>query len=241
VQPLTSDKSIALLPRWSPRGDKICFNSYKDGGGPHLYLKDLSSGHVKRVSSRKGLNIGASWAPDGSYLALTLSEGDNVDIYSIDIEGKILNRLTSEWGINVSPGYSPDGTKMTFVSNRTGSPQIYVKDLVQGKEERLTVFEGGKYNTSPQWSSKNKITFTGLYEGRYEIFAIDPDGNNLRRLTTGQGNNEDPSWSPDGNYIVFSSNRDGASALYLMNANGQNQRRITTMKGQQTSPTWSPF
>jgi len=241
VVQITSDKSISLLPRWSPRGDKLCFNSYKEGGGPLLYVKDLSSGYVKRLSGRKGLNIGASWAPDGTYLALTLSEGDNVDVYSIDLDGKILSRLTSQWGINVSPSFSPDGTKMAFVSNRTGAPQIYVKDLVQGKEERLTLFEGGKYNTSPVWSSKNKIAFTGMYEGRFDIFTIEPDGNNLRRLTAGQGNNEDACWSPDGNYIMFSSNRDGASSLYLMNANGQNQRRITTVKGQQTSPTWSPF
>jgi TolB protein len=235
---ITSDRSIALFPRWSPQGDMICFNSYKDGR-PMLYVKELFSGKVRRLSGRQGLNVGGGWAPDGKSLALTLSEDDNLDIFTIDLEGKIINRLTDHWGINVTPSFSPEGSRFAFVSNRSGTPQIYVKDLAQGREERIT-FEGN-YNTSPSWSCLNRIAFCGNYEGRYHIFTADPDGRNLRRLTDGQANNEDPCWSPDGRYIVFSSTRDGGYHLYIMNANGQNQRRVTFMNGQQTSPSWSPF
>jgi TolB protein len=235
---ITSDRSIALFPRWSPQGDMICFNSYKEGS-PLLYVKELFSGRVRRLSGRKGLNMGGAWAPDGKSLALILTEGDNLDIFTIDLGGKIINRLTDHWGINVSPTFSADGSRFAFVSNRSGTPQIYVKDLGQGREERIT-FEGN-YNTSPSWSCLNRIVFCGNYEGRYHIFTVDPDGRNLRRLTEGQANNEDPCWSSDGRYIVFSSTRDGGYHLYIMNANGQNQRRVTFMKGQQTSPSWSPF
>lgn len=239
IKQITFDKSIALLPRWSPLGDKIIYNSYKDGGGPMLYLKDLTSGSERRISSREGLNIGAAWVHNGKEVALTLSHGDNSDIYTIDLKGKIIARLTSHWGIDVSPTFSPDGKRIAFVSNRSGSPQIYVKDLKEGKEERLT-FEG-KYNTSPSWSKLNRIAFSGMNNGRFDIFTINPDGSDLRRLTENQGNNEDPCWSPDGRYIVFSSNRDGRYHLYLMNANGQNQRKLTSKRGEQTSPSWSPF
>ncbi|MBU2498601.1 MAG: Tol-Pal system beta propeller repeat protein TolB [Proteobacteria bacterium] len=238
VQQITSDKSIALLPRWSPTGDKLFYNSYKEGEGPMLYLRDMVSGKTARVSARKGLNIGAAWAPDGKSAALTLSHGDNPDIYTIDLSGKILNRLTDHWGINVSPSFSPDGGKIAFVSNRSGSPQIYVRYLKEGKEERLTF--DGKYNTSPAWSRLNRIAFSGMEEGCFDIYTMDPGGGNLRKLTENQGNNEDPCWSADGRYIVFSSNREGAYHLYLMNANGQNQKRITFLKGEETSPSWSP-
>jgi TolB protein len=172
-------------------------------------------------------------------MALTLSEGDNQDICTIDLNGKVINRVTSHSGINVSPAFSPDGSKIAFVSNRSGSPQIYVRDPSQGTDERISF--NGNYNTSPSWSRLNRIAFCGMYEGNFEIFTIDPDGRNLRRLTENQGNNEDPCWSPDGRYIVFSSSREGGFHLYLMNANGQNQRRVTFLKGQETSPSWSPF
>lgn len=238
VEQVTFDKSIALLPRWSPLGDMIIFNSYKDGG-PMLYMTNPTTGMVKRISARKGLNIGASWTPDGEKLALTLSHKGNPDIYAIDLTGEIIDRLTSHWAIDVSPTFSPDGNKIAFVSSRSGSPQIYVRTLKQGKEERLT-FEGN-YNTSPSWSSLDRIVFSGMNNGRFDIYAMDSDGRNLRRLTENQGNNEDPCWSPDGRYVVFSSNREGPYHLYIMNANGQNQRRISFSKGEQTSPSWSPY
>jgi len=238
VKQVTFDKSIALLPRWSPLGDMIIFNSYKDGG-PMLYMTNPTTGMVKRISARKGLNIGASWTPDGEKLALTLSHKGNPDIYAIDLTGEIIDRLTSHWAIDVSPTFSPDGDKIAFVSSRSGSPQIYVRTLKQGKEERLT-FEGN-YNTSPSWSSLDRIVFSGMNNGRFDIYAMDSDGRNLRRLTENQGNNEDPCWSPDGRYVVFSSNREGRYHLYIMNASGHNQRRITFLKGEQTSPSWSPF
>jgi TolB protein len=98
-----------------------------------------------------------------------------------------------------------------------------------------------KYNTSPVWSIKDRIVFSGSNNGHFDVYAINPDGTGLRQLTDGQRNNEDPCWSPDGRYIVFSSDRDGGYHLYIMNEYGQNQRRITLEKGDQTTPTWSPY
>jgi TolB protein len=236
VRQVTNDRSIALSPEWSPDGESIIFNSYKDGTGPILYTKDIQSGGTKRLSGRKGLNIGACWAPDQSEMALTLSLKGNPDIFTIDLNGKIKKRLTDHWGIDVSPSFSPDGKKMAFVSNRSGSPQIYVRDLLRGSEERLT-FEGN-YNTSPSWSKLGRIAFVSMDRGRFDIYTIRSDGGQLRRLTEDQGDNEDPCWSPDGRYIMFSSNRTGRYHLYMMSRNGQNQRKITSLKGDQTAPSW---
>lgn len=236
VRQITHDRSIDLLPRWSPDGNGLLFNSYREGG-PMLYFKNLRNGRVRRISGRKGLNIGAAWMPDGKRLVLTLSSKGNPDIYMINLQGKILKRLTHHWGIDVSPSVSPDGKKVAFVSNRSGSPQIYILDLAKGTKERLTF--DGKYNASPTWSSLNRIAFTSLNHGYYNIVTMDPSGGQARQLTEDQGNNEDPCWSPDGHYLVFSSNRTGRYHLYIMTANGQNQRRITFLKGDQTAPSWS--
>jgi TolB protein len=238
VKQITHDRSIALLPRWSPQGDKLFYNSYKGGEGPALYMWDRVTGKTTKVSSRDGLNIGAAWAPDGQSAALCLSMEGEPDIYRIDLTGRILQRITRGWDICVSPTFSPDGSRIAFVSNRAGGPQIYVRDLKEGREERLT-FEG-RYNTSPNWSSLNRIAFTGTEDGLFNIFTIDPSGRDLRNLTAGRGNNEDASWSANGRYLAFSSNRTGKYHIYIMTANGQNQRRITFLEGEQTSPSWSP-
>jgi TolB protein len=238
VQQLTFDESIALFPRWSPSGDKIAFYSYKERT-PKLYLTNYTSGKVRTILNRKGLYSGASWAPDGKKLAFTLSQEGNPDIFTVDIDGETVTRVTKGWGINTSATFSPDGKKIVFVSDRSGSPQIYVRTLESGREERIT-FQG-TYNQSPSWSSLDRIAFSSYEEGRHNIYTMDSDGRNLRKLTEDQNDNEDPCWSPDGRYIVFSSNRAGGYHLYIMNANGQNQRRITFMKGEQTLPSWAAY
>jgi TolB protein len=157
----------------------------------------------------------------------------------MDLTRETVERITSREGINTSATFSPDGKKIVFVSNRSGSPQIYVRTLKSDREERLT-FQGN-YNQSPSWSSLDRIAFSSYEEGRYNIYTMDSNGRNLRKLTEDQGDSEDPCWSPDGRYIVFSSNRRGEYHLYIMNENGQNQRRITFLKGAQTSPSWVAY
>lgn len=234
VEQVTFDESIALFPRWSPSGDKITFYSLRNGDWM-LFLTNHTSKKVRTLLDRKGLYSGASWAPDGKRLAFTLSQ-DKPDIFILDLTRETVERVTSHGGINTSATFSPDGKKIAFVSNRSGSPQIYVRTLESGREERLT-FQGN-YNQSPSWSSLDRIAFSSYEKGRYNIYTMDSNGRNLKKLTEDQGDSEDPCWSPDGRYIVFSSNRRGEYHLYIMNENGQNQRQITFLKGAQTSPSW---
>ena len=238
VEQVTFDESIALFPRWSPLGDKIVFYSFRNGD-PMLYVTNHTSKKVQTLLDREGLYSGASWAPDGRRLAFTMSQEGKSDIYIMDLTRETVERITTRGSINISATFSPDGKKIAFVSNRSGSPQIYVRNLESGREDRLTL--KGNYNQSPSWSSLDRIAFSSYEEGRYNIYTMDPNGRNLKKLTEDQGDSEDPCWSPDGRYIVFSSNRRGEYHLYIMNEDGQNQRRLTFLKGAQTSPSWVAY
>ena len=237
LRQITSYKSISLFPRLSPDGKKLIFTSYRNSG-PVLYLENLDSGETKVISARPGLNTGAEWSPDGKSVAVTLSLKGNPDIYILDTDGKIIKRITHYWGIDTDPSFSPDGQKIAFVSNRCGSPQIYVHNIKTGREERIT-FEG-RYNSAPCWSSSNRIAYSCMMDGNFDICTINPDGTDMKRLTQDPGSDEAPYWSPDGRYIIFSSNRTGHYQLYIMTANGTNQTKITSLKGDQTSPSWAP-
>ena len=59
------------------------------------------------------------------------------------------------------------------------------------------------------------------------------------QLTRDSGDNEDPSWSPDGNLIAFSSTREGVSRIYVMTSAGGEQRPLLKLEGAQTDPDWS--
>jgi TolB protein len=71
----------------------------------------------------------------------------------------------------------------------------------------------------------------------FDIVTIGVDGENALVLTSG-GNNQNPSWSPDGYHIVFSSNRDGSYKLYTMSWIGTDISLIS-QSGEDFSPVWS--
>ncbi len=235
----TSSGAIVVTPKISPDGRWLAYTSYKSGR-PCIYIENIISHTTKLLCSYKGLNIAPSWSPDGRKLVVTLSKGGNSDLYLVNLHGKIIKRLTYGPGINVSGTWSPDGTKIAFVSNREGSPQIYIMDLKTGFIRRLTYI--GNYNTDPSWSPMgDEIAYTGLIDSRFEIFTIPVTGGNPHQLTE-TGDNQSPSWSPDGRQIVFSSRRGGAkSALYVMYSNGSHVRLLLRVKGASvTSPDWGP-
>ena len=76
--------------------------------------------------------------------------------------------------------------------------------------------------------------------GGLNIFTIGVDGEELMQLTHNSGDNESPSWSPDGSLIVFRSTREGRSRIYVMTAYGTDQRRLLILPGEQKDPEWSP-
>ena len=75
--------------------------------------------------------------------------------------------------------------------------------------------------------------------GGFDIFTVHVDGTDEHQVTASTGNNEDPSWSPDGRYLVFSSTRRGVPGLYVADATGASQVPLTDRAGGDTSPAWS--
>ena len=85
-----------------------------------------------------------------------------------------------------------------------------------------------------------RITFMSRREGKPEIYVMDINGKNLRRLTDNRDNDWWPSWSPDGRHIVFVSERDGNREIYVMDADGGNPQNLTNDPNEDWYPSWSP-
>lgn len=83
-------------------------------------------------------------------------------------------------------------------------------------------------NMFPQWSHDGRrITFTSDRGGNSDIYVMDADGGNVRRLTDTRATERAAVWSPEGKRIVFSSDGDGPSEIYVMRADGSNPLRLT--------------
>lgn len=245
VKQVTSHRSIAIAPAWSPDGNKLAYSLYSrhrdNNKNIDLYELDFKTNKFRLLSNKKGINSGAAYSPDGKTIALTTSFLGNPEIFLLntaDPARSNLARLTSSMGFDVDPSWSPDGKKLAFVSSRSGMPMIFSMGIDGSSVNRLTF--AGRYNATPSWSATgNKIAFAGWLDGRFDIFTMNPDGTKIERLTKNQGNNEDPNMSPDGNFIVFASNRVGQSNIYVMNIDGSFTRRLTFGLGNCASPKWS--
>lgn len=89
-------------------------------------------------------------------------------------------------------------------------------------------------------SAQEKIAFQSQRDGNPEVYVMNPDGTNQRRLTFNSLSDGEPAFSPSGEKIAFSSDRDGNSEIYIMSADGSLQTNLTNNPAFDGHPTFSP-
>jgi TolB protein len=228
--------SLVLTPHWASDGSKLIYSSER-GRQWGLYLLDFLKMTEKKVFVSKGTNMAGDFFPQGDKVVFSSSKEGTPDLFILSLIDYKIKKLTATHGIEVSPAVSPDGKYIAFVSDRGGSPQIYLMNSDGGDIRRVT-FEGS-YNTSPSWAPKGDRIVFSCRRGKNQICVVKPDGAELMQLTE-QGNNEDPSFSPDSRYITFTSDRDRTKGIYIMRANGEAQKRISPKGLRSAGPRWSP-
>jgi len=234
---VTSNNSINLSPVWSPDTRSLAFTSYMRGY-PYLYrMFPFENRPVQVLAGFLGINTSPAFSPDGQSVALTLSRDGNPEVYVLNLVTGAFRRLTTYSGIDTEPSWSPTGREIAFVSERAGGAQIFVMDAEGANVRRVT--QSG-FNTQPRWSPKGDTIAYTSRQGNFDLWAISPDGSNLRRLTAGPGNNEGSSWAPNGRHIVFQSSRPGRYQLFTMLADGSEQQPLPRGPGESTSASWSP-
>jgi TolB protein len=233
---LTAERSIALSPNWRPDRRGILFTSYRLHQ-PRLFELDLARRAVAPFSGDGRVYLGGAWSPDGTQVLASREEGGNTDVELLDRWGAVVRRLTDHWGIDVSPAWAPDGRRFAFCSGRSGAPQIYVMNLDGSGVRRVSQI--GTHNTAPAWApTGDRIAYTTRSGNGFQIVVANADGSGARTIT-GAGSNEDPSWAPDGRYLVFSSSRTGRRTLWIGDRDGRAQKQLTTGNGDDTQPAWS--
>lgn len=242
---LTKNKSLVMAPAWSPDGQTLLMTTYHMGDYPALFQMNANGTGFRKIATAGSLSVASSWHPKLPLIAATLNAEANPEIYTIDLKTNTRRKLTDSPGVDISPSWSPDGQQIAFCSDRSAKPQIYIMDADGGNERRLST-EGG-YNCSPDWCPVSDwIAYCSL-RGKFDICALKADGSAQSCLTEGYGNNEDPSWSPDGRHVIFTSTRSGRRTLYCVTVasmpDGLRAVKIRTLPcgtGEITTPAWSP-
>ncbi len=248
VKQITFNNAVNLSPTWSKDGSKITYTSFKSGK-PEIYNYNLITKQETKIVSNMLNSSGASWSPDGNTLAFSAASKDEKStfIYSIDKFGKNKKILVDSSSIEVEPAFSPNGKLLAYTSTKFGKPMIFVKDLANENSTRITY--AGWYNASANWTPDSKTIAFASYDrdiDRWDLFRINGNGSNIERLTLNQGDNEKPSWSPDGRFILFQSDRtskgtrNGPKKLYVMTKDGSYQKPLDIPLAEVKQPLWGP-
>ena len=189
---------MTFAPRFSPDGSKIIMSLAKDGNSD-IYVMDLKSRVVTRLTTNSAIDTSPSYSPNGKKITFNSDRGGSQQIYVMDNDGRNQKRISNKGGNYATPVWSPRGDLIAFTKNFKGSYAIGVM-RTNGEGERLLTENW--YQEAPSWSPNGRVlTFyreTPANEAGQghssTLWSIDLTGFNERKIDTPQ-DGSDPSWS----------------------------------------------
>jgi TolB protein len=208
---LTNGPWQDIDPSISPDGNQVAFASNRNGYWD-IYLLEISTGLISRVTDSLEYDASPSWSPDGSWLVYETYLDDNLELmlHSLHEVADPL-RLTNNPAADFHPAWSSQGRQVAFVSNRSGESEIWVADLDKLEPDRFLNISrnpGGK-DDRPAWSPDGSLlAWAGEHEGYFNIFIQSANRDvidDLAAITPAReylGTGNWPVWSSDGTTIL---------------------------------------
>jgi LysM repeat protein/Tol biopolymer transport system component len=237
-------------PSWSPDGLLLSFygqegidqQAQSPGGGNPKFpgisngiLAAPVAGFVNEYAipqlfqiKREGSARATAWSPDGSVIAWDAKPGRDFRIYFGAAQGIAINQSVADVQVPVEipgeqPDWSPDAAWLVYRSGRDNKQGIWISNRYGANSVAIT---NDGTDAFPRWSPDGRqIAFQHDSGGNVDVYVMNPDGSNIRRLTDAPGPDALPAWTPDGR-IVFRSARTGGWGIYVMRADGKDQQQI---------------
>jgi Tol biopolymer transport system component len=190
---------------------------------------------VLRDLGPAGTRASANWSSDRPDVA-AVREAGTVDAVS---PGHAVVTATAPWGKKASGDVFVVGN-LLLSSNRSGSYGVY-QMRAPGPVTLLPVLVDSASNIQATLApDRTRIAFSSNRNGSFDLYLMDPDGQNLRRVTSAAGNEGEPAWTPDGARLIYTSSVGTTTQIAIVSADGSENRQLTTASGGNHSPSISP-
>ena len=239
---ITVNRSLNINPVWSSDGKAIAYTSYRRANFPDIYVQRIFEG-TPPESPAHGTdrihNFLPAWSPDGTRIAFMTNRDGNQEIYVMDANGSNLRRITRHPGIDATPTWSPAGNQIAFTSDRSGSPQIYIVDA-DGLDQPRRITSNESWADRATWSPApfNEIAYAARSGPGFDIKIYEVATGTTKTITSGEGSNESPAFSPTGRHLAFASTRLGNQQIFVVGRDGNGLRQVTK-EGNNFTPNWS--
>jgi Tol biopolymer transport system component len=211
-------------PVWSPDSRTLAFTQ-----AGVLYVVNRDGTGLRRITKAPPFRAGfaESWSPDGRWLAVTgVSKGDTLDIFLVSLGGRV-RRLTRD-GDSFGAAWSPDGRWIAFHRDVGFETRLFVMRS-DGTAQRVLVKRGETYSLA--WSP---VSLRVGYENQAVlddslVYTVELASGRSRLLTPKRRSTwREPSWSPDGEYVVVTRNPESAvkEEIWVVTADGTSQTRL---------------
>jgi len=193
-----------------------------------VWRHDLETGAERRLTDSPGYDAEATVSPRGDRIVFTSERSGDLELWTCDLEGGDLRQVTDELGYDGGAFFSHDGKRLVFRATRFVEP---------GADGSLT----GTREQYVELLGKHKIR-----PHKLDLYVIDVDGRNRRRVTDLGGASWAPYFFPDDQRIIFSSNHHDPRPvkvefdLFAVPVEGGDCEQITTYEGFDAFPQFSP-
>ncbi len=230
---------LSLLAAFSAEKaqDIILYGTLRPQYNLDLFLFENSNEKPKRLTTHPGLDYNPTFSPDGQWVVFCSERNGAPDLFLLDLQtDEPPKALTNQSSMEDAPTFSPDGEKLAFVCTKDGYADIWVMPFEPDSSEsfdqaiNLTQSDSGDFHPcfSPDGES---IVFSSVRDSYgSDVYLMNRDGSNVKRLTHANGWDGSPTWSKDGQWIYYYSEREGQSALWRMRPDGTEQEQVSDAK-----------
>jgi TolB protein len=182
-------------PVFSPDGTQLALTLSGSGGNLDIWLLDLATQKLTRLTDDPAVDTEPAWSPDGRSLYFTSDRAGGPQIYRLEIaQPQRVQRITFGAGYDARARVSPDGKRIGFVTRDGNNYRIAVQELDSGT---VRVLSRGRLDESPSFAPNGA---TIIYSGRDgelgTLEEVSVDGLVTERLKADQGEVREPVWGP---------------------------------------------